>query len=76
MCWNETKLVILRLQKWRLQGGEILSYNYDTIDVRDHRRKLQKASNLKKKKRKDLKHSRSPFCSSSSVLCVKKKKKR
>lgn len=54
MCWNETKLVILRLQKWRLQGGEILSYNYDTIDVRDHRRKLQKASNLKKKKEKIL----------------------
>lgn len=53
MCWNKIKLVFLRLQKWRLQGGEILNYhNCDTIDVRDHRRKLQNASNLKRKKKR------------------------
>lgn len=54
MCWNKTKLVLSRLQKLRLQGREILSnHNCNTIDVRDHRRKLQKVSNLKRKKEKE-----------------------
>ena len=52
------------------------NHNYDIRDVRDHRRKLQKASNLGRKKEKILNMVGGPFCSSLSVLCGGKKKVR